>query len=88
MTVTPGELTFSLNRELLCGGFSVTDRDVANAMRFAFSELHLVVEPGGAASLAAVMSHPEHFANHTTGVLLTGGNVDPHKFCAAISQAQ
>jgi len=87
MTVTPGELTFSLNRELLKGGFTVTDADIAEAMRFAFSELRLVVEPGGAAALAAVLSQPDAFAGRTTGVLLTGGNVDAARFCAVLSPA-
>lgn len=85
MTSTPGELTFSLNRELLAGGFTVSDDDIAAAMRFAFAELHLVVEPGGAASLAAVMSQPETFAGLTTGIVLTGGNVDAERFCQILS---
>lgn len=85
MTTTPGELTFSLNRELLKGGFTVSDADIAAAMSFAFFELRMVVEPGGAAALAAVLSQPDAFAGRTTGVLLTGGNVDFERFCAALS---
>ena len=85
MTITPGELTFSLNRELLKGGFTVSDADIAEAMRFAFSELHLVVEPGGVAALAAVLSQPDAFSGRLTGVLLTGGNVDADLFCATVS---
>jgi threonine dehydratase len=84
MTVTPGELTFSLNRELLKGGFTVSDADIRDAMRFAFTELRLVIEPGGAAALAAVLSRPKDFADRTTGVLLTGGNVDAQQFCAIV----
>jgi threonine dehydratase len=85
MTTTPGELTFSLNRELLKGGFTVSDADITSAMRFAFFELRIVVEPGGAAALAAVLSQPDAFAGRTTGVLLTGGNVDFERFCDALS---
>jgi threonine dehydratase len=85
MTSTPGELTFSLNRQLLAGGFTVSDDDIAAAMRFAFAELHVAVEPGGAASLAAVMSQPETFAGLTTGIVLTGGNVDAGRFSQILS---
>lgn len=85
MTSTPGELTFSLNRQLLAGGFTVLDDDIAAAMHFAFAELHLVVEPGGAASLAAVMRQPETFAGLTTGIVLTGGNVDAGRFSQILS---
>jgi threonine dehydratase len=88
MTATPGELTFSLNRELLQGGFTVSDQDIAEAMRFAFAEFRVIVEPGGAAALAAVLSQPAAFAGRSTGVLLTGGNVDAERFCATVSRAR
>ena len=86
MTVTPGELTFSLNRELLAGGFTIGDDDIAAAMRFAFSQLRVVVEPGGAAALAAVMTRPETFSGLTTGIILTGGNVDAGRFSQILSR--
>ena len=50
---TPGEMTFAINRELLGTGLVVSDAEVCEAMRFAFRHLKLVVEPGGAAALAA-----------------------------------
>ena len=53
---TPGELTFGLNRQLLAGGLAVSDDEVRDAMAFAFRHLKLVVEPGGAVALAAVLS--------------------------------
>lgn len=84
MTHCPGELTFSLNRQLLAGGFIVSDADIAAAMRFAFADLRVVVEPGGAAALAAVMSQPSTFAGLTTGIILTGGNVDGEQFCRVL----
>ena len=52
---TPGVLTFALMRRLLAGGFAVTDDEVRAAMAFAFRRLRLVVEPGGAVALAAVL---------------------------------
>ncbi|MEZ5866940.1 MAG: hypothetical protein R3D25_23730, partial [Geminicoccaceae bacterium] len=45
---TPGELTLEINRHLLAGGLAVTDPETAAAMRAAFRELEIVVEPGGA----------------------------------------
>jgi threonine dehydratase len=74
---TPGELTFAINRRLVAGGVSVTDDDVRRAMRYAFHELKVVVEPGGAAALAAVLSGTVDVSGRTVGIVLSGGNVDP-----------
>jgi len=73
---TPGKLTFEINRELLAGGLVVTEDEVREAMRFACRELKLVVEPGGAVALAAVLSGHIDCRDRRTVVLLTGGNVD------------
>ncbi len=51
-------------------------------MRFAFRHLKLVVEPGGAASLAAVLSGKVDTAGKTTAIVLSGGNVDFEVFAA------
>src|SRR5471032_3431205 len=48
MSNTPGELTFPINRELIGAGMTATDAEVAAAVRYAFHELKLVVEPGRA----------------------------------------
>src|SRR5439155_20851200 len=53
---TPGEMTFAINRTLVGEGVSVSDEEVAAAVAFAFRELKLVVEPGGAVALAALMA--------------------------------
>src|SRR5690606_16070764 len=52
----PGDLTFAVNHSRLSGGLSVTDEEVKAAMRYAFLTLKLVVEPGGAVCLAAVLA--------------------------------
>ena len=52
----PGKITFDINRNLLGPGLVVTDEEVRDAMRFAFRQLKLVIEPGGSAALAAVLS--------------------------------
>jgi threonine dehydratase len=82
---TPGELTFGINRQLLAGGLAVGDDEVRDAMAFAFRHLKLVVEPGGAVALAAVLSGELALENRTAAVVLSGGNVDPALFAAAIT---
>lgn len=76
LTITPGEMTFALNRTLLAGGIAVSEDEIASAVRFAFEELKLVVEPGGAAALAAVIAGKMPAGEGAIGVVLTGGNVD------------
>src|SRR2546428_5473 len=56
MAQTPGEMTFAINRALVGAGVAVSDEEVAAAVAFAFRELKLVVEPGCAAALAALVS--------------------------------
>ena len=84
---TPGELTFSVNRRLLAGGFAVSDDEVAHAMRLAFLYLKLVVEPGGATALAALASGKYDGRGKTVAVVASGGNVDPETYCAALARA-
>lgn len=76
----PGELTFAINQELLGDGLTVSDADVRAAMRFAFRHLKLVVEPGGAVALAAVLAGKIETTGKTTVVVLSGGNVDVEQF--------
>jgi threonine dehydratase len=74
LTPIPGELTFSINHRLLTGGLVVSDDEVRDAMDFAASKLKLVVEPGGAVALAAVLAGFDA-RGQTVGVVLSGGNV-------------
>jgi threonine dehydratase len=77
---TPGQITFDINRELLGPGLVVTDEEVRDAMRFGFRQLKLVIEPGGAAALAAVLSAKIDTRDKVTVVVLSGGNVDVELF--------
>ena len=81
----PGALTFPINRAFLTGGLCVTDDEVRAAMRYAFSTLKLVAEPGGAVALAAVLSRKLPVTGKTIGVVISGGNVDPTLFADIIS---
>lgn len=85
---SPGELTFAINRELVTGAFTVTDREVAAAMVTAFRDLKLVVEPGGAVALAAVLTGRFDAVGKTVAVVCSGGNVDPGLLCRALGAAQ
>lgn len=88
----PGELTFAVNRQLVRAGVAVDDAAVARAMRAAFHHLRVVVEPGGAVALAAVLAGavaahlPDRADPPTLGVVLSGGNVDAATFCDALRE--
>ncbi len=82
---TPGELTFPVLRDLGVRGLAVSDEEVRQAMRVAFGTLRLVVEPGGATPLAAVLSGKLDVADRTVAVVLSGGNVDPALFARTIA---
>ncbi|MFQ5765539.1 MAG: threonine/serine dehydratase [Rhodospirillales bacterium] len=81
---TPGEITFSINRRLLAGGLAVSDADVARAMKAAFTELKLVLEPGGAVALAAALTGAYDCRGKTVAVVCSGGNVDADVFAEAL----
>ena len=80
MAQTPGELTFAINRVLVGHGAAVSDQEVAAAVAFAFHELKLVVEPGGAVALAALLSNKIDIKGKVAVAVLSGGNVDPELF--------
>ncbi|MDA0680094.1 MAG: threonine/serine dehydratase [Proteobacteria bacterium] len=79
---TPGKITFSINKDLLSSGVLVSDDDVRDAIRFAFAHLKLVVEPGGAVSLAAVLKGKIDTREKVTVIVLSGGNIDAEMFAS------
>jgi threonine dehydratase len=80
----PGELTFAMNKDRLAGGLAVSDHDVKDAVSFAYRELKLVVEPGGAVALAAILSGAIPVKGRTIAIVLSGGNIDPYVFAGII----
>ena len=82
----PGKLTFAINRERLAGILTVSDAEVEAAMARAVRDLKLVVEPGGAVALAALLSGKVDVRGRVTAVVLSGGNVDPATLVAALGR--
>ena len=80
----PGALTFALNRHALSSVAVISDEEALDAVRVAFETLKIVLEPGGAAALAAVLSGRVDLSEGVTVVVLTGGNVDPATFARAL----
>jgi threonine dehydratase len=80
MSNTPGELTFPINSKLIGQGIVASDDEVAAAVRYAFQELKLVVEPGGAIGLAALLAGKLDVKGKVVVGVLSGANVDADLF--------
>jgi threonine dehydratase len=80
MATVPGELTFSINRELVDEVVLVGDAEIVTALRFAFDRLKLVLEPSGATGLAALLAGRVQPVPGRVGVILSGGNVGWRRF--------
>jgi threonine dehydratase len=80
--------TKAINIEVLKGraepGVTVTDDEVRAAQAFAFANLRMVIEPGGAAALAAALVGKVPL-DESTAIMLTGGNADPAAFAETIA---
>jgi threonine dehydratase len=77
MAPAPGAAPFALAKRYLHGSITVNDDDLARAVSYAFRRLKLVVEPGGAAALAAILRDAAQFRGRTIAAVLSGGNCDP-----------
>jgi len=82
LTDMPGQLTFDIMSQYVRGALTVSDAEVRDAMRFAFRNLKIVVEPGGAAGLAAILAGKIETAGKTTVIVFSGGNVDVEQFAS------
>ncbi|MEH6700597.1 threonine ammonia-lyase [Parasphingorhabdus sp.] len=83
-TLMVSPITFGILRDRNATGFAVTRDEVHHAMRVAFEKLHLVVEPGGAVALAAILAGKVKLTDHTA-ITLSGGNVDRQLFAKIIA---
>ncbi|MCP3413908.1 threonine/serine dehydratase [Bradyrhizobium brasilense] len=85
MAMMPGELTFAINSKLLANGVSASDDEVGAAVAFAYRELKLVVEPGGAVGLAALLAGRIDAKGKNVVIVLSGGNVDADLFAKLVA---
>ena len=79
-------INFAILKERCRFGLRVSEVEIRGAQLFALAHLRLVLEPGGAAALAAALAGKVQLDPHTV-IMLTGGNVDPRTFAQAIIQA-
>lgn len=84
ITPTPGQLTLPHMKRLCGAGFVVSDDECLQAMAEAFNRLKIVLEPGGAAALAAALYHGNSLQSDTVICVASGGNVDPDVFVTAL----
>ena len=84
MAAIPGEITFTINSRLLTQGVTASDAEVGTAVGFAYRELKLVVEPGGAVGLAALLAGRIDARGKNVVIVLSGGNVDADLFAKLV----
>jgi len=84
ITPQPGNLTFPIMQKHCGPGVVVSEDECMRAVALAFDRLRIVVEPGGAAALAAALFHPEEFTGDAVIAVATGGNVDAPVFAKAL----
>lgn len=84
-TRAPSELTFETARAHRAQIVTVSDDDLRDAMRFAFERLKIVLEPSGAAALAALLSKKLQLAGKRVGVIVSGGNVDAGRYASMVT---
>ncbi|HEY5335578.1 MAG TPA: pyridoxal-5'-phosphate-dependent protein, partial [Mycobacteriales bacterium] len=81
----PGDLTWPIVSARAAGVVTVTDAELVDALRFAVERLHQVLEPGGAAGLAALLAAKvPDVAGRTVGVILSGGNIGAHRLASLL----
>jgi threonine dehydratase len=85
MATSPGMITFEITKKLVGHGVACSDAEVGRAVAFAFRELKLVVEPGGACGLAALLEGKIDVKGRVAVAVLSGGNIDPELFARLVA---
>ncbi len=83
---SPGVMTFPIMQALAGPGLVITDDQALHAVALAYRHLHIVLEPGGAAALAAALFLPDQFADDTVIAIASGGNVDRDLFIGCLQR--
>ncbi len=86
MATQPGVITWSINSRLVDDFLVVTEDEVAHAISFAFRYLKLVVEPGGAVALAALLQNKLNINDACAAIILSGGNIDAQSFASCLQK--
>ncbi|PYG30537.1 threonine ammonia-lyase [Pelagimonas varians] len=84
LTPSPGEITFPILARLCGPGIVASEDEALRAMALAFRHLKVVAEPGGAIALACALFHSDKIESDTIIATISGGNVDPKVFEAAL----
>lgn len=87
MTKRVARLTFDILRARDATGVAVSETEIEDAIRFAYARFRLVIEPGGAVALAAVLSDKVALGERTL-ITLSGGNIDPLQFAAILGRGR
>lgn len=82
----PGELTFAIMRAHLAGVVTVSDRQLVEALKLLLLRVKIVVEPSGAAGVAALLAGRIPRGHRRIGVILSGGNLDASALAAYLGQ--
>ncbi len=86
LTPSPGDLTFPIMRGLGLKGVTISDDEALDAVAYAAISMKLVGEPGGVASLAALLSGKVDGRGKTTAIVISGGNIEPAQLQACLDR--
>ena len=82
----PGDITFSINKKILRGGLSVSDKEVKNTVIQLAENLKIVAEPGGAVAASAILNNKLEIKDKTVIVMVSGGNIDNKLFSQIVNK--
>jgi len=85
MAPAPGLIPFALFKATDAGAVAVSDAALMQAVGYGVRELKLVIEPGGAAALAAILSGAFDATGKTIAIVLSGGNIDPEMLARCLN---
>lgn len=71
-----GERNFDIIKDLVTDIFTVSEKEIVEAMRLVWERMKIIIEPSSAVAVAALVQQKELFAGKDVGLILTGGNVD------------